>query len=46
MESTKDYDYYQTYVYPNKFSLICESADKNICLKIEKNQEMLKGYVV
>lgn len=46
MKSTKEYDYYQTYIYPNKFIIKCQSKDKDICLKIEKNREMLKNNVV
>ena len=46
MQSMQEYDYYQTYIYPNTFSLTCESKDQSICLKIEKNQELLKNYVV
>lgn len=46
MKSIEKYDYYQTYIYPNKFILTCESKDINICEKIAKNQDMLKNYVV
>lgn len=42
----KNYEYYQVYIYPSKYSILCESKNKQICDEIGKKQDKVKKYIL
>lgn len=40
------YDYYQVYLYPETFDIICNSDKKELCKSVEKNKSTFKTNVI
>jgi len=46
IKSNNEFDYYQVYLYPNKFQFSCESQVEWLCQTVEKNKENLKTQII